>query len=421
MSVLAVPSPRVADQEMQEPQEEIPASRTHIFGGADIANEETLPLPSDFASMTAHLKGFMQVGMNGMSIQISRDISTQIKDEVRPLREDLKLVISKVEAQERETKAIRTSLTEEVAAREEDKRIADERHTNIQNDMDEIRSRIDNLATSDSKEKTYLYRPEFGAAISKRWGRPDILWVKGVPKEWDKAEKEKVMDAILSKFKVPQPTGYPYVTYSNRMPMISVQCLTVGATDKLFSLLDSAALGNDIVMTVNGKKLRPQMDEDIELRGRRRAANAVRTACNALFMRGELPKALCSDKFAGAITFMAPEMDEISVKAKGEHYNENIVVAKEIEGHPGPRLKVSKSGLLRLGSAVSEQEFVREVKSVFSAPPGTMPLAMIAGDMGAKETVKDKPPAIDNETGVSQGASSSEQKGKPAETGMKAE
>ena len=154
---LMVPSPRVADQEMQVPQEVIPVPKTPIFGGADIAGKETLPLPADFASMTAHLKGFMQLGMDGMSNQISRDITAQIRDEVRPLREDLKLVINKVEAQEKETKAMRKSLTEEIETREGDKKLADERHSNIQSELDEMRSRIDNLATGDSKEKTYLF------------------------------------------------------------------------------------------------------------------------------------------------------------------------------------------------------------------------------------------------------------------------
>jgi len=162
--------------------------------------------------------------------------------------------------------------------------------------------------------------------------------------------KRKIIEALLELYRVPQASGFPHLSIPPNLTMASIQFSNAGAAEQFCSLMQGGFRDKTPALRSGDRFLQAQLDEDMELRQRRRAANSIRNAASDLYNKAHMAKALEARNFQGLVSTISPEYDAVTVRYKGEGDRIFIAtLADRIEGHPRFTARISESTMISLG------------------------------------------------------------------------
>ena len=130
----------------------------------------------------------------------------------------------------------------------------------------------------------------------------------------------------------------------------SIRFATAGAAEKFDSMLKMAFKDNSPLLSHDGRKLRIDMDEDLEIRLRKKAMNCVRDMLSEFYNKGRLPNAVLAKNFVGLTATWAEEYATVKIRIEEPGRPMLLLpVAKNIEGFPVLRFELIEEALVMAG------------------------------------------------------------------------
>ena len=177
-----------------------------------------------------------------------------------------------------------------------------------------------------------------------------MCWIRGCIQTLDQKARKDAAEKIVAAFKTPQPEGFPRISASERFAAVSIQFTTATACDQFGTSIDFASKANNQILQHEGRLLKAYLDEDQEMRLRRKALVSIRSTAQDVWKTGRFLRGVEAKNYHGLLISAHDESSslEIRVQLREKGPWHVLPFATRIEGYPNIRYSLHEDTFISL-------------------------------------------------------------------------